>query len=166
MRLLNRLFGRTTPGQAASDSLTLAAAAKKLLAAHGSLSKIASDYGAVLASSAAPAPLCIADARKLPHPKEEIKRALVYALRIAEDPHMRNALKICYISLANWQEGVGDTDVGFDLTKIDPNAKPHELAKWVTSQASASENWSLKARAERETFVGELQKLGLWDSNT
>lgn len=165
MKLLNRLFGRTKTEQTASDSLTLAAAAKKILAAHASLNKIATDYGAVLASSAAPAPGCVADARKLPHPKEHIKKALVYVLRVIEDPQMRNALKICYISLANWQEGVGDTDVGVDFTKIDPTADIHELAKRITSQASAWENWSLKARAERESLVGELEKLGLWGSN-
>jgi hypothetical protein len=160
MKLLNRLFGRTKTAQPASDSLTLAAAAKKIHAAHASLNKIASDYGAVLASSTAPMPGCVADVCKLPHPKEEIKKALVYALRIVEDPKMRNALMICYISLANWQEGVGDTDVGIDLTKVDPNADTHDLAKWITSQASASEIWSLKARAERQSLVDELQKLG------
>lgn len=165
MKLLNRLFGRTKTEQTASDSLTPAAAAKKILAAHTSLTQIASDYGAVLASSAAPAPLCVADARKLPHPKEDIKKALVYALRIVEDPQMRSALKICYISLAQWQEGVGDTDVGVDITKIDPNVDMHELAERITSQASAWEKWRLKATTERESLVGELQKLGLWDSN-
>ena len=165
MKLLNRLFGRTKTTQAVSDSLTLAAAAKKILAAHTSLNKIASDYGAVLASSAAPAPACVADARKLPHPKEDIKKALVYALRLVEDPQMRSALKICYISLANWQEGVGDTDVGLDFRKIDPNADIHELAKWVTSHASAWQNWLRKASAERESLVADLQKLGLWDSS-
>ncbi|HWP23358.1 MAG TPA: hypothetical protein VNM15_04115 [Candidatus Binatia bacterium] len=161
MKLLNRLFGRTKTGEAASDSLTLTAAAKKILTAHTSLIKIASDYGAVLASSAAPPPGCVADARKLPHPKEQIKNALVYALGIVEDPQMRSALKICYISLANWQEGVGDIDTGLNVTKIDPSGDIHELAKWIV----ASEKWLLKARAERESLVGELHKLGLWDSS-
>lgn len=165
MKLLNRLFGRTKTEQTASDSLTPAAAAKKILAAHTSLTQIASDYGAVLASSAAPAPLCVADAHKLPHPKEDIKKALVYALRIVEDPQMRSALKICYISLANWQEGVGDIDAGIDFTKIDPHTDIHELAKLMTSQAPTWENWSLRVSAERESLVRELEKLGLWDSS-
>ena len=163
--MLKRLFGRTKTEQTTSDSLTLAAAAKKILAAHTSLNKIASDYGAILASSAAPAPGCVADVCKLPHPKERIKEALVYAFRVIEDPQMRNALKICYISLANWQEGVGDTDIGVDFTKIDSNTEIHKLAKQITSQASAWEKWSLKARVERESLVGELQKLGLWSGN-
>jgi len=45
---------------------------------------------------------------------------------------MRNALKICYISLANWQDGVGDTDVGIDFTQIDPNSDTNEFAKSVS----------------------------------
>jgi hypothetical protein len=71
---LNRLFGRTKTEQTASDSVTLAAAARKILAAHASLNKIASDYGAILASSAAPSPGCVADIRKLPHPRKILRR--------------------------------------------------------------------------------------------
>jgi len=78
---------------------------------------------------------------------------------------MRNALKICYISLANWQDGVGDTDVGIDFTQIDPNSDTNEFAKSVSSQAFARENWSLKVKAERKTLIGGLQTFGLWDSN-
>lgn len=119
MKLLNRLFGRTKTTQAVSDSLTLTAAVKKILEAHASLNQIVNDYGATLASSAAPWPGCVADARKLPHSKEDIKRALMYFLLTVEDSQLRSALKICYTSLAQWQEGVGDTDVGFASSKID-----------------------------------------------
>jgi hypothetical protein len=163
MKLRNRFFGRTKKAQPVSNSLPLKAAAKTLLAAHDSLSTVASDYGAVLASSAAPAPGCVADARKLPHPKQDIKRALVYTLRIVEDPHMRNALKLCYVSLANWQEGIGDADVGIDFTRLDPNVDIHDLAKQITSHSPEWEKWSLKAKVERAALVGELQNLRLWD---
>lgn len=164
MKLLKRLFGHTDTTQAAPDPSTLAAAAKKILGAHTSLNKIVNDYGATLASSAAPFPGCVADACKLPYPKEDIKMALLHMLRVVEDAQLRSALKMCYISLAQWQEGVGDTDVGLDFSKIDTNANAYELAKWVASHNDSAwkKAWS-QMSAELETLRGDLQKLGLWD---
>lgn len=72
-------------------------------------------------------------------------------------------LKICYISLANWQEGVGDVDIGVDFTKIEPTVDVHALAKQITAYDPPWERWSLKAKAERQSLVEELQKLGLWN---
>lgn len=61
MGLLDRIFGRTKTESSNTGAMPPAAA-----------EKIVQDYGAVLGSSA-PAPGCIADAGKLPHPKERIK---------------------------------------------------------------------------------------------
>lgn len=75
---------------------------------------------------------------------------------------MREQLKIGYISLADWQEGVDDETVGVDLTRMDPNADPVELAKRITSQGAAAERWTPKVKAEQKALKAELQKLGLW----
>lgn len=123
--------------------------------------KIVQDYSAVL-GSAAPAPGCVADARKLPHQKERIKQALVFALRMTKEPQMREQLKVGYISLSDWQEGVGDATVGIDLTNMGPNADPVQLAKRITTQGAAAEKWLPKVKAEQEALKAELQKLGLW----
>jgi hypothetical protein len=123
--------------------------------------KIVQDYGAVL-GSAAPGPGCVADARKLPHPKQRIKQALVFALRMTKEPQMREQLKVGYISLSDWQDGVGDAPVGIDLTNVDPNADPVELAKRIASQGAAAEKWMPKVKAEQEALKVELKKLGLW----
>lgn len=123
--------------------------------------KIVQDYGAALGSSA-PAPGCVADVRNLPHSKERIKQALVFALRLTKEPQMREQLKVGYISLADWQEGVGNETVGIDLTKMDLNADPLEMAKRIASQGSVMEKWTPLVQAEREALKSELQKLGLW----
>jgi hypothetical protein len=123
--------------------------------------KLVQDYGAVLGSSA-PAPGCVADVRNLPHSKERMKQALVFALRLTKEPQMREQLKSGYISLADWQEGVGNERVGIDLTKMDLNADPLEMAKRIASQGSVMEKWTPLVQAEREALKSELQKLGLW----
>jgi hypothetical protein len=111
--------------------------------------KIVRDYGAVLARlgltrSSDLTRGMVADTRKLPHPKERIKEALIFALRSTKEPQTRDQLKSGYIFLANYQEGVGDT-------KPDLNLDPAEVAKW----------WPL-VYAEIQALKSELEKQGLW----
>jgi hypothetical protein len=72
------------------------------------------DYGIVLGRGA-PEPGYVADTSALPHSKLRIKKALVVALRSMQDPHMRSQLKKAYVSLADWQDGVGATRPGGEL---------------------------------------------------
>ena len=92
------------------------------------------DYGVVLGRSA-PQPGYVADAKSLPHPKPRIKEALVVAMRSMQDPHMRSQLKKAYVSLADWQEGVGTT-------------RPGGL-------------WMMQVEAEQERLQNELRALDL-----
>lgn len=95
---------------------------------------VLADYGIVL-GTAAPQPGYVADVKALPHPKPRIKEALVVALRSMQDPHMRSQLKKAYVSLADWQEGVGGT-------------RPGGL-------------WMMQVEAEQARLKAELQKLDL-----
>jgi hypothetical protein len=112
--------------------------------------KIIQDYGAVLARSDLTRG-GVADTGKLPHPKERIKEALVFALRSTKEPQTREQLKSGYIFLAHYQEGVGGTTDGLDLTKPDLNLDPAELTKW----------WPF-VYAEIQALKSELEKQGLW----
>jgi hypothetical protein len=96
--------------------------------------KVLADYGIVLGTRA-PQPGYVADAKLLPHPKPRIKEALVVALRSMQDPHMRSQLRKAYVSLADWQEGVGTT-------------RPGGL-------------WMMQVQAEQDRLKSELQKLDL-----
>ena len=151
MGLLDRIFGRAKGERQRTLTGMTADAAEKIV----------QDYGAVLGSSA-PAPGCVADVRNLPHSKERIKQALVFAIRLTKDPQMREQLKVGYISLADWQEDVGTDTVGIDLTKMDLNADPLEMAKRIASRGNAMEKWTPLVQAEQEALKSELQKLGLW----
>ncbi len=150
MGLLDWIFGRTKDNQQhTSAGMT-----------HEVAEKIIQDYGVVL-ESFAPAPGCVADVRNLPHSKERIKQALVLALRLTKEPQMREQLKIGYISLADWQQGVGKGTVGIDLTKMDLDTVPLEMAKRIASQEKAMEKWAPLVKAEQAALKAELQNLGL-----
>jgi hypothetical protein len=92
------------------------------------------DYGLTLGTRA-PQPGYVADVKSLPHPKPRIKEALVVALRSMQDAHMRSQLKKAYVSLADWQEGVGTT-------------RPGGL-------------WMVEVQAEQERLKAELRQLDL-----
>lgn len=149
MGLFDSLFG--IKGSAKPSSPMTAAMAERVVR----------DYGAVL-QSRAPVTGTVADARELPYPKERIKQALVIALRSTADPRVRESLKIGYISLADWQEGVGLTPVGIDLTKIDPTEDVLELAKRVAAQGEGMDKWIAAMKAEQEALADELRQMGLW----
>ena len=118
--------------------------------------KIVHQYGEIL-QHASPAPGCVADQDKLPYPKEVIKAALITALRHNADSHQKDALEVAYLSLANWQPDVGDTDQGFDLTKVDTMLEPSELLALHES----SNHWEQIVQNEAASLYAELQDLDL-----
>jgi len=148
MGILKRLFGggdpttqSTVPGQEAE--------------------KIIQAYGAVLQAKA-PAPGRVADASKLPFPKERIKAALIFGLKATNDQQMKEILKVGYIQLADWQEGVGENDIGLDLSNEDLDDDPVKLAQKIVDQGSGHKKWQPIIKAEQEKLQKELVDLGLW----
>jgi hypothetical protein len=136
MGILKRLFGggdpttqSTVPGQEAE--------------------KIIQAYGALLQAQP-PAPGRVADARKLPFPKERIKAALIFGLKATNDQQM------------NWQEGVGENDIGLDLSNEDLYDDPVKLAQKIVDQGSGHKKWQPIIKAEQEKLQKELVDLGLW----
>ena len=121
--------------------------------------EIIQDYGATLEHSA-PTAGCVADVEKLPHSKERIKEAIALVLPEIDDAQLREYLKVGYMNLADWQEGVGDEQIGLDLTNMDTNADPLEMAKQVSSQGDAMEKWTPMMQTEREALKAEIEKLG------
>lgn len=123
--------------------------------------EILQSYGKIL-ETAAPAPGTVADVNKLPYTKQQIKKAIIAALRSTGDSQMKEHLKVAYIVLSNWQEGVGEVNRGLDVSALDMNQDAESLAKAVLEQSSGAEYWTAKAQKEQETLERELQELGLW----
>jgi len=123
--------------------------------------RIIKAYGKILETSA-PVPGTVVDASKLPFPKQQIKDAIVAALRSTDDPHMKEHLKVGYIQLSDWQEGVGETNQGHDVSALYMNQDAEPLAKAVFEQSSGSQKWTAMAQKEQKALKQELQALGLW----
>lgn len=123
--------------------------------------RIVQAYGKTMETSAS-VPWALADANKLPYPKQQIKDAIVAALRMTDDPQIKEHLKVGYIQLSDWQEGVGETNQGLDVSALDMSRDTESLAKAVLEQSSGSEKWTAIAQKEQEVLKQELQELGLW----
>jgi hypothetical protein len=147
MGLIKNLFGRKKDYSEPSMSLEQA-------------TEIVWAYGGVLENST-PAPGSVADASRLPYSKPKIKQALIVMLRSSENPRIKEYLKSAYLSLADWQEGVGQANNGCDLSNADHKSDPKKRKKQSLSQAKNFEKWYTKAKAEGLQLESELQNLGL-----
>lgn len=146
MSLFSRLFGNRSKPASSSGTPPNA---------------VVADFGELLATRA-PVPGCVADVRELPYPKDEIKRAIVVMLGVTTDSQLREHLKFAYVSLADWQVGVGSTHQGLDVTTLDRSKPVTDLAKEVAARGEQMQKWQPIAKAEQEALIGELRQLGLW----
>jgi hypothetical protein len=124
--------------------------------------EIVGDYGTALEKKAM-TPAYVADERRLPHPKEQIKRAIIYALKINLLPQLQEHLKGGYIELAMWQKGVGQEDQlwGLDVLSMNPKNPVQTLARQLSDQ-SPDPKWAKLILDERAQLKQELDDLGLW----
>ncbi len=124
--------------------------------------KIIQSYGALLAESS-PSSGTIADSSKLPYPKQKIRQAILLAIGAVQDTQQKEMLKIGFLQLADFQEGVGEHLVGIDISKMDVgNTDVEELARQVLSQSDGYEKWRHVVHEEREALKTELQNAGHW----
>jgi hypothetical protein len=118
-------------------------------------------YGKTLETDA-PATGCVADESKLPYTKDTIKKAIIAGLKSTDNDQMKEHLKIGYISLSNWQEGVGEKDQGIDISKIERNQSAEDIIRAMESaeQALDGKDWNKIILGEQETLMQELKSLG------
>jgi len=87
-------------------------------------------------------PLCVADVKKLPFPKEQIKEALVIGMKATSALYTREMLKIGYLNLANYQEGVGEVNKGIDIFVSDLYDDIRKVAQNYIHQYDDFEKWN------------------------
>lgn len=150
MGLLDRIFGGGKRKVNASAELTPQTAME-----------IVGAFGDVMESG--PIPGLVADVRTLPYPKPRIKEALRYAISLTEDKQMREHLVQAYVSLADYQEGVGRDTIGIDSAKVGEKhgGDLHKMAAEVADQGDAYQKWKPLVEAELKASFAELRKLGL-----
>ena len=126
------------------------------------MNKIVQEYGSAMVNCGPP-PGGVADASKLPYPKLKIKKAIIQALQLADDPGMATSLKGGYTQLSDWQEGVGDANVGLDLSTFGVDMDTNERAEEFLKRQSQMEEWKDKVDIELDSLRADLIKLGLWE---
>jgi hypothetical protein len=150
MGLFSRLFGR---GKSTSESVSAVS--------PDEIEKIINAYGTELAKGTAGAGV-VSDSKPLPFPKASIKAAIQFALRATLDTQMKEQLKIAYISLADWQDGVGPIPVGINLQNLDLNADPLALAQMLAAPDPKVTGFQKRADIEAQELEQELKQLNLW----
>jgi hypothetical protein len=109
----------------------------------------------------APTPGCVADVRELPCSKETIKRALRWRLLHTGDEDFRDTLKVAYVALCDWQEGVGAEHRGLDAGKLRPDLSVGERAAMIAEKALEGATWAGRSNAEAKGLHRELSALGV-----
>jgi len=155
MGILRKIFGGNQKAQEKQMPKTIA-----------EINKIVNDYGDFMESPYFPAPGCIADTKKLPYDKKLIKVALVLSAKLCNDPKMKEMLKVAYVGLANFQDGVGEMDVGLDMRKfpnlqnIDLNDRTQfeSISKKMDRMMEAYEQFKKKADEEHQALLMDISQ--------
>ena len=102
----------------------------------------------------------ISDTSELPYPKPVIKAALIAAISLTKDSKMREQLKTGYVSLADWQEGVGPGPHAFETTQADLD-DPMAAMKRIKAAGPSFTEIPTRVAAEAQNLFDELKALGL-----
>ncbi|MBT8334653.1 MAG: hypothetical protein HKP41_06685 [Desulfobacterales bacterium] len=126
------------------------------------MNEIVQEYGSAMINCGPP-PGGVADVSKLPYPKSKIKKAVIQALQLADDPIMATSLKGGYTQLSEWQEGVGDANIGLNLSTFGVNMDTSEREKAFLERQSQMKEWKDKVNSEFDSLRADLLKRGLWE---
>jgi hypothetical protein len=145
MGILNRLLGRTSRKETSGDL------------SNQEAQVIVNAYGKALSSKKSG----VADASELPYPKTRIKAALLAAIRAIPDASMRDQLKAGYVSLADWQDGVGTDALAFESAMKVSSGGPLQVAKRIAEAGPAYMEIQGRIVAEATKLAGDLKSAGL-----
>jgi hypothetical protein len=102
----------------------------------------------------------VADASSLPYPKKSIKRAILFVLATSSDPAAREQLRSAYVSLAEWQEGIGPGPYAFDITPSEVE-DPRATAERIAAAGPLVPDIPARVAAESKALLDELKARGL-----
>ena len=123
--------------------------------------EIICDYANFL-DIAAPLPGCVADASKLPHPKDTIKLAILTCMVTSgDDEELLRHLRHGYLMLAAFQEDVGGQNLGMNFIDIDLDDDPEAVAFQLQRQEQGVAPWKPLVQAEQGQLMQELRAAGV-----
>ena len=132
----------------------------KVKSNHVDSQQIVKDYANTIERSA-PLPLTVSDTKHLPYSKSIIKEAIINELKNTNDENLKGYLKYGYTLLANWQDNVGDHDVGINLQNVDlDTGNPKNHIKNFQKQSNQYNEWKQLIEEEEKNLKKELEQLG------
>jgi hypothetical protein len=120
---------------------------------------ITNRFGSYMEASVV-APGTVADTSELPFPKELIKQALAIVFLESRDSNFREAIRVGYLELANYQPGIGPVRLGPDLRKMDLS-DPLQSARQFLDESKAAEKWLAAVEAESKKLEKDLDRLNM-----
>jgi hypothetical protein len=148
MGIMQKLFGRQA-----------VAAAGSKLSGREIIEELIHRYAVALEAHGTSGAM-VSDISKLPAPKETLRQVLIALIPIETDPAKREWLKVGYISLAEFQPGVGDRGIALDI-KDRPGEDIRAKATRVAEQGDVVTEWMRKSVAEGQALLQELRDKGL-----
>lgn len=118
-------------------------------------------YAAVLEKCADSPNQAVYDLSVLPASKNEIKKALLVSMKLSENAEHLEALKGCYLSLADFQAGVGPKTNA--IMTDDLRSCANDLDDWAKNNMARMEsmaNWRRAALKEMLSLQKELARAG------
>jgi NADPH-dependent ferric siderophore reductase len=130
--------------------------------------EIVTAYGAVLAEPSALG--SVRDLRSLPYSKEDIKTALMIALKVTVDAAIREHLKVGYISLADFQM-LSDSEVRSlqlwdNALSSSKSAAADALFHTVAAEGDVAIAVMRRVADEAGVLATELKAAGFWHDST
>jgi hypothetical protein len=118
--------------------------------------KIIKAYGAAMMSKKG----LYADASELPYPKVRIREALIIGIAATQDEKARALYRNGYVTLADWQEGIGPGLHDLDVADR-PGETIQENAKRLLEASPAYMEHSKRVIAEMHVLLAELKSIEL-----
>jgi len=145
MRIFTRLFGCTSARQ---QSVFMQAQERVL------------DYARFLEREA-PMPGRVLDESRLPHPKAQLKAALLTCISNTSDERIADHLRAGYMMLPAFQPGVGEPALGTDYSSLDLEQDPLTVAGQIERESETAARWGPRLDAEIRAAQQELYSLEL-----
>jgi hypothetical protein len=162
MGILGKLFGRDKEASSGTTELKQSDVQRAIDGAFAVIRTMGEFF-----ETNNPGPLMVADEKKLPFTKEQIRMAVLIALRARPTAQEKELLKYLFLEIANWQPGVGEKDVGPDYSLLDTSKEttPEALlaqAKLLKADEEKFKKWAPIIEEERSKAQQTLERLGHW----
>lgn len=121
--------------------------------------QLVNEFAEFLQSPSYPAPGCIADTNRLPYSKPLLKGAFQIMLRAVNEKSHLQALSDCYACLADFQDGVGDADVGLETLSCESGENYTKVAQKILDDLSSVKSFEVVRQTEVQEILQDIRRI-------